>query len=244
MRARRYSFQLGAFLVILSLQTGCGLGKQVTENIVIHPLQWNRYSDSLARHCRDKSLAEEAWEEVCSRDGDVYSRHYRRGFFEGFNDFLDAGGTGDPPVLPPRNYWGVYFQNPEGHQAIEDWFEGFRHGASIARASGVRNYVTMPLSSYPPREIMTDEPPGLDNPPAGENKTGSVTDDKNKMGPLPESLPNKPSEPNKPNEKDGPVKPPITPPKTANGKPMPPPAPLIQVERMIAPPIPKQPNSP
>jgi len=238
MRARRYSFQLGAFLLILSLQTGCGLSRQVAENVVIKPLQWNRYSDSLARHCRDKSLAEEAWEEVCSRDGDVYSRHYRRGFFDGFNDYLDAGGTGDPPVLPPRTYWRVYFQNAEGHQAIDDWFEGFRHGASIARASGVRNFVTVPLSSYPPREIMTDEPPGLESQPPLDNKTGPVKDDKDKMGPFPEVLPNKPS------DKDGPVKPPITPPKTANGKPMPPPAPLIQVERMIAPPVPKQPNNP
>lgn len=83
---------------------------------------------------------------------------------------------------------------------------------------------------------MTDEPPGLESQPPLDNKTGPVKDDK--MGPFPEVLPNKPS------DKDGPVKPPITPPKTANGKPMPPPAPLIQVERMIAPPVPKQPNNP
>jgi len=236
MRARRYSIQLGAFLLAVSLQTGCGVGKQLAENVVIHPLEWNRYSDSLGRHLRDKTLAEEAWDEVCSRDGDVYSRHYRRGFFDGFEDYLDKGGTGEPPVAPPRTYWRVYYQNAEGHEAIQDWFEGFRHGASVARASGVRDFVVIPLSSMPPREILTDEAPPA-APLSTVEKKGQ-TPQTDKMGPFPEELPNKP------NEKEGPVKPPVTPPKTANGKPMPPPAPLIQVERMIAPPIPNKPNNP
>ena len=235
MRARRYSIQLGAFLLVVSLQTGCGVTKQIADNVVIHPLEWNRYSDALGRHLRDKTLAEEAWDEVVCRDGDVYSRHYRRGFFDGFEDYLDLGGTGDPPVAPPRTYWRVYYQNAEGHQAIQDWFEGFRHGASVARASGVRDFVVLPLSSLPPREILTDEAPPPDQLPS-INKDGTTNTDK--MGPFPEELPNKP------NEKEGPVKPPVTPPKTANGKPMPPPAPLIQVERMIAPPIPNKPNNP
>jgi len=235
MRARRYSMQLGAFLLVVSLQTGCGVGRQLAENVVIHPLEWNRYSDALGRHLRDKSLAEEAWDEICARDGDIYSRHYRRGFFDGFNDYLDGGGTGEPPVAPPRGYWRVYFQNAEGHQAIQDWFEGFRHGASVARASGVRDFVIIPLSSLPPREIMTDEPVMPDETPGTEKK--GMTPKADKMGPFQEELP-------KPSDKDGPVKPPVTPPKTANGKPMPPPAPLIQVERMIAPPIPNKPNNP
>jgi hypothetical protein len=219
------------------------VGKQIADNAVIHPLQWNRFTDAMGRHLRDKSLAEEAWDEICSRDGDVYSRHYRRGFFDGFNDYLDAGGTGDPPVAPPRTYWRVYFQNPEGHQAIQDWFEGFRHGASVARASGVRDYVVIPMSSLPPREIMTDEVPPADPLSEADKKAMKEGDKKttppvDKLGPVPEELPNKP------NEKEGPARPPITPPKTANGKPMPPPAPLIQVERMIAPPVPNKPNNP
>lgn len=238
MRARRYCFQLGAFLLVASLQTGCGVGKQLAENVVIHPLQWNRYTDAIGRHLRDKSLAEEAWDEVCTRDGDIYSRHYRRGFFDGFNDYLDLGGTGDPPVAPPRSYWRVYFQNPEGHQAIQDWFEGFRHGASIARASGVRDYVIVPLSSLPPREIMTDEVPLPDSSLERDEQKAPAPGQKEPMGPLPEQLPKKPG------DKEGPAKPQITPPKTAGGKPMPPPAPLIQVERMIAPPVPNRPNNP
>lgn len=232
MRVRRDNLRLGPLLAIALLSTGCGVYKQIANNVIIEPLQWDRHSDSIGRHMRDSSLASEAWEEICLRDGDVYSRHYRRGFFDGFKDYMDQGGTGDPPTTPPRSYWRLYFQNPEGHQAMQDWFDGFRHGASVARASGIRDYVVVPLSSVPPREILTDEPPGLETPAPGS----AVTPEK--MGPFPEKTPDKPG------DKEGPVKPPITPPKTASTKPMPPPAPLIQVERMIAPPVPNKSNLP
>lgn len=231
MRARRTPLLLVAFALTLLLQTGCGIGKQLYSNLVAEPLEWDRYSDGIARHWRDKSLAEDAWDEICKRDGDTYSRHYKRGFFDGFTDFLNLGGTGDPPPLPPRNYWRIYYQNPEGHEAIQDWFEGFRHGASIARASGVRDYVTIPLSSVPPPETAGQSSEGDKEPARPATNQGKG----------PEVIPNPPV---KPNEKDGsgPVKPPVTPPKTADGKPMPPPAPpIIQVERMIAPPIPNRP---
>lgn len=236
MRASMNRCQLVALLFAMLLSTGCGVTKQLAINTVWDPLHWDRYSDSIGRHLRDKTHAEEAWDEICLRDGDVYSRHYRRGFEEGFRDFMDDGGTGDPPVLPPRTYWRVYYQNPEGQQAVQDWFDGFRHGASVARASGMRNYVTVPLSSVPPREMLSDditEETGSGNnlPPVPQVE---------KMGPFPEQPSKKPS------DKEGPVKPPvITPPKTADGKPMPPPSPpIIQVERMIAPPVPNKSNIP
>lgn len=237
MRATRYRSYVCMLVLAAGLQTGCGLSKQLANNLVIEPLQWDRFSDRIGRRIRDRSLADEAWDEVCVRDGDVYSRHYRRGFYEGFEDYLNAGGTGDPPVTPPRSYWRLYYQNPEGQQAMQDWFEGFRHGASVARASGIRDYVVVPLSSVPPKEITSDESSDEGTTPDSNKK--AVPPGKEKMGPFPEELPKKPS------EKEGPVKPPITPPKTADGRPMPPPAPpIIQVERMIAPPIPNKSNDP
>lgn len=227
MRARTTPLLLVAVALSLLSTTGCGLSKQLYTNLITDPLQWDRYSDGVARHVRDKSLAEDAWDEVCNRDGDVYSRHYKRGFFDGFQDYLNLGGTGDPPTLPPRSYWRIYYQNPEGHEAIQDWFEGFRHGANIARASGVRDFVTLPLSSAPPPETAQTSSENSDEAKA------STTD----QGKKPEVIPN-PG--NKTNDKDGPVKQ-GTPPKTANGKPMPVPAPpIIQVERMIAPPVPNR----
>ncbi|MFO0814633.1 MAG: hypothetical protein U0796_15535 [Gemmatales bacterium] len=230
MRVRRSSVLLAAGLLTVVAQTGCEPARALTTNLIVNPLKWDYYSDGVGRHIRDSSLADEAWEEICARDGDVYSRHYRRGFHEGFRDYLNMGGTGDPPTLPPRSYWRIYYQTPEGHDAIQDWFEGFRHGTSVAKASGVRGYVTVPLSSLPPSETVTQE---SDEPPRAPEK-----DKEPKKVPDPGTT--------KPPEKEGPVKPPVvTPPKTADGRPMPPPVPpIIQVERMIAPPIPSRQTPP
>jgi hypothetical protein len=231
MRVRRSSVLLAAGLLTVVAQTGCEPARALTTNLIINPLKWDYYSDGVGRHIRDSNLAEEAWDEICSRDGEIYSRHYRRGFHEGFRDYMDMGGTGDPPTLPPRSYWRVYYQSPEGYEAIQDWFEGFRHGTSVAKASGMRGFVTVPLSSVPPSETVaeqTEEQPP--RPPVKDKE--------------PEKVPNPGT--TKPPEKEGPVKPPVVnPPKTADGRPMPPPVPpIIQVERMIAPPIPNRQTPP
>jgi hypothetical protein len=226
MRVRRSSILWAAGMLAVVAQTGCEPARAITSNLILDPLKWDRYSDGIGRHIRDASLAEEAWEEVCVRDGDAYSRHYRRGFLEGFRDYMNMGGTGDPPTLPPRSYWRIYYQSPEGHDAIQDWFDGFRHGSSVAKASGIRDYVTVPVSSVPPSENQTEV---SDEPPRKE----------------PEKTP-APGVVVPPDNKEGPKKPPvITPPKTADGRPMPPPVPpIIQVERMIAPPIPNKQQPP
>src|SRR5439155_20779353 len=98
-------------------------------------------------------LAEAAWQEITKANPDPsYSPDYVCGFKDGFADFLYAGGTGEPPPLPPRQYWKIKYETAEGHQAIEDWFAGFRHGASVAQTTGYRQWVTIP-SSLPPRAI-------------------------------------------------------------------------------------------
>ncbi len=179
------------------------LNQHILSDLIVY-MKYARYLPELKRR--------ETWDEICTRDGDVYSRHYRRGFFDGFKDFMDAGGSGDPPTLPPRSYWRIYYQNPEGHEAIQDWFEGWRHGASIARASGVRDYVTLPVSSVFPSEIAK---PGTDSD-SSTSKTEGTKEKPAEAIPAPGTT--------KPPEKEGPAK--VTPPKTADGKPMPPPAPV------------------
>jgi hypothetical protein len=63
---------------------------------------------------------------------------YAYGFHEGFVDFCYAGGTGDPPPVPPRTYWNVAVRNAEGKERVQQWFEGYRHGARVAREGGYR----------------------------------------------------------------------------------------------------------
>ncbi len=62
-------------------------------------------------------------------------------------DYLYAGGSGEPPLLPPKKYQSFRYENPQGAQAIRDWFAGFRRGAAAAAASGYRNYVVVPSTT-------------------------------------------------------------------------------------------------
>jgi hypothetical protein len=77
----------------------------------------------------------------------VSSKDYAEGFKDGFIDYLQFGGSGQPPYAPPKRYWGPNYRTPEGYRAIEDWFAGFRHGVTAAKESGYRPWVTLPSAS-------------------------------------------------------------------------------------------------
>jgi hypothetical protein len=96
---------------------------------------------------RDKKWAHEAWDKQRVAMKPLQPSHdYADGFIEGFQAYLFAGGNGEPPVLPPERYRKPRYQNPEGYRAIEDWFAGYRHGASVAKDRGYRDLVTGPSS--------------------------------------------------------------------------------------------------
>jgi hypothetical protein len=106
---------------------------------------------------RDCSRAKEAWREAQAACPDQsYSRDYACGFKAGFRDYLDAGGSGDPPAVPPFRYRLSDYDSPGGHQAVEDWYAGFRHGSTAARASGFRELNLVPLSA-PPVDAVAHE---------------------------------------------------------------------------------------
>jgi hypothetical protein len=111
---------------------------------------------------RDHRLAEQAWQGWSgARRDKAHSPDFARGFKTAFADYLRNGGTGHPPPLPPRHYWGLKYQNPAGHQAIEQWFAGFRTGAAAAHASGWRDLVVVPTKSA----LVPPQPPPLASPP-------------------------------------------------------------------------------
>jgi hypothetical protein len=86
---------------------------------------------------RDFHRACAAWREVERGSPDRhFSVDYKAGFKAGYVDYLDAGGSGEPPGVPPYRYRLSCYQNPAGQQAIRDWYTGFRHGADVARSSG------------------------------------------------------------------------------------------------------------
>jgi hypothetical protein len=116
-----------------------------TTRLVIHKVK-ESVEDHRERR-RDRRWAEDAWELACATNrGQPLSDDYGRGFKDGFAEYLYKGGSGEPPLIPPPQYRALRYQSPRGYLTVQDWFAGYRHGASAARASGFRQLVTGPTS--------------------------------------------------------------------------------------------------
>lgn len=163
---------------------------------------------------RNVKYAKQAWNAMVKQYGECFSCDYRRGFVDGFADYLTFGGcVGDPqggcgggngschtgadvgtpsgdscgangggcgrngsggyteyPVCattPPERYQRKRYTSPEGCQAIEEWFAGFRHGAATAMASGLRNLQLVPVQCPPVFSADDGAPPAATTRPAG-----------------------------------------------------------------------------
>jgi len=147
----RFAFGI---LGLCFISFGCYPVALATRTCVIEPIQYCKIADDIQERRRDYALAEETWQVFAQAHPDhPASPDYECGFKDGFADYLYAGGTGEPPPVPPRQYWRITYEAPQGHQAIEDWFAGFRFGAAVARASGYRELVTIPSSSRSPNAV-------------------------------------------------------------------------------------------
>src|SRR5262245_2864118 len=128
---------LFTMLALCATGLGCRLTHNVVQTTIVEPLQYSRDCyEKIARKefidLANTALAQEISQRRAELDNyecEPFSVDYQDGFVDGFVDYLEAGGTGEPPMLPPRRYWRASFQSPAGHQAAEQWFEGFRHGA-------------------------------------------------------------------------------------------------------------------
>ncbi|HVX14218.1 MAG TPA: hypothetical protein VHC22_23730 [Pirellulales bacterium] len=128
--------------------TGCTVSDNFMLAFLVEPTQYCDYFDAHKSHNRHCRLAKQTWSKIQNKKSmKRFSDDYAQGFRDGFTDFLDAGGTGQPPPLPPRCYWKNRYANPQGRRAVQDWFAGFRHGAAMARASGAREYALVPMST-------------------------------------------------------------------------------------------------
>jgi hypothetical protein len=120
---------------------------------------------------RNYKWAEQAWANVRRCYPQVnYSEDYAAGFRDGFSEYLYRGGNGEPPPLPPKHYRHVSYQTPGGYKSIEDWFAGYRHGATAAREGGYRQYVTGPSSvqTLQPAASVVEVHPTSEPPPPVE----------------------------------------------------------------------------
>jgi hypothetical protein len=86
------------------------------------------------------------WATVQSALPEPASASYRRGFVDGFVDAVYAGGSGEPPIVPPRRFWRVVFRNDAGDAELTEWSRGFRHGARVALDNGYRRRAVVPTT--------------------------------------------------------------------------------------------------
>lgn len=103
--------------------------------------------DNLISMATYRSWADQAWAETgaCCPEN-CLAADYAWGFREGFAEYVYAGGNGEPPAMPPRPYWQADLRSREGAAAASSWFEGYRHGARVAREGGYREATTLKFS--------------------------------------------------------------------------------------------------
>ncbi len=152
---RPYLTAIGLLVCLAAVPgVGCRFAEHTWHTAVSEPFHYSVYWQDKISRARFRAAAHEALEREralarAERDDYVhepFSPAHEMGFIDGFSDYLYAGGTGEPPPLPPRKLWRAEFQNQDGYQAAIDWFHGFKHGTSVARASGLRNLVIIPMS--------------------------------------------------------------------------------------------------
>ncbi len=106
-----------------------------------------RGHDWMSINFKIKGWAGKAWRETVKDSPDQhYSADYEKGFKEGFRDYVEFGGCGEPPAVPTLCYRSAIFRTPAGQQAIQDWYDGFRHGSHVAMESGLRETILVPLA--------------------------------------------------------------------------------------------------
>jgi hypothetical protein len=151
---------------------GCSIVEYTTRNVVNEP---HLVTSLLSVEHDLRKQAKEAWQQVrADYPRRAFTAEFRDGFLDGFVDYLDRGGSGTLPAVPPTKYirQKKYFTE-EGHCLLKDYFLGFKYGQEIAIATGKRQFLTVPVllpqePGGPPAFKVTPQPqpdqPGLPVP--------------------------------------------------------------------------------
>lgn len=155
-KTMQHKIKILCLLIGLLVSTGCHsachkLYQNVRRTVHDEPKCFD-YCDSLDWY---EKLACRYWHK--NFRSSEHTDDFRDGFVIGFSDYVYRGGNGDPPAVPPRRYW-CPDTGTRRHQAAEEWFEGFRLGASTAIETGLRERVVVPVSGM---VVSPDDATGL-----------------------------------------------------------------------------------
>ena len=142
---RNYSL-IGVCLI----SCGCGMNAKCMtgkffRTMIAEPAVYCEPKDDRRAKSRYDRMAEQAWVPFSGEHAEcMLSEHFQGGFRDGYSEYLYAGGNGTPPGVPPRRYWNDDWQTPDGHRAIEQWYDGYRAGANMAILQGRRHVAVVP----------------------------------------------------------------------------------------------------
>ena len=129
--------------------SGCLLAEHTSRNLFNEPTE---LLDNKKIAHRLRQEARTVWGQVCHQyPARTFSTDFVEGFTSGYVDYLESGGTAQPPAVPPIRYRRSRYMSVEGHAQIQDYFCGFKYGCDVAAASGKRDLITVP--------ILLPEPP-------------------------------------------------------------------------------------
>lgn len=138
-------FGLGTLAVVL-LGAGCTPWQMAKRTLFTELNEYPRVTDGRLASKQYSKWAREEWRRIAAASSESHSSDYIRGFVQGFTSFVHIGGSTDPPPVPPRRYWRVGYKNNRGQAAIQDWYNGYAHGATVADEQGYRERSTLPSS--------------------------------------------------------------------------------------------------
>ncbi len=133
---------VGALILCLG-SSGCRMTAQIAENLVFESCLFTDEVRGKIYYCR---LAHSAWNAYQGEHPDCAgSADFAKGFKRGYADYLENGGDACcSRPLPPLRFWKVKAETPEGRAATVAWLDGFRAGATAAKAGGYRELVIVP----------------------------------------------------------------------------------------------------
>ena len=160
-------------LAVMAVCSGCALGEPDFWFLLKEPFAYSSRLDRRHTYRKHRNRAIEVWQTQCAASApEVFCNDYRIGFIDGYADYLNLGGCGEPPLVPPQRYWKYMHRSPQGHQAVIAYFDGFRHGARLALAHGDYYVLTSPWPCEIGSQLvgcthLTPGPQQTWTPPAG-----------------------------------------------------------------------------
>jgi hypothetical protein len=140
---------------------GCNIFYYAAKNAVNEPIE---LCDQVSRTHHLRKQARAAWAEVRAQyPRKAFTAEFRDGFIDGYADYLDRGGAGEPPVVPPKKYTRNDYLNPDGHVLIKDYVLGFKYGSDVAIATGQRQFLVVPVLL----PVTNPNPPAFNIQPGG-----------------------------------------------------------------------------